>query len=180
MTVFDFSIACPFGHSLATFLWRDLADEYRSPGVRTAAGLSAEARVRPMRPPLSRQFSLPELELFRPVPLPGVRAVDRLRESPPDRDVSRSDRDEALPRRSSRCAGAQHSGRRQRAPRLAHLRGLRRSADRSRAETLCGRILRRGLGSDRLCPRCDDRRSVPRCFPGRNSITARERSSSTR
>ena len=133
----------------------------REARVRSTHGLRPSARLRRLRSAVRRRSSSTWLLVSGSVSLHGVCATDLSRKPPRHRDVSAGLRAQALPCGLSWQGLAEHVGRCQPRSRLAHLRRLRSSVDRSSAEALCRRSLRRGTGTDRLRPRQHHDRPLP-------------------
>ncbi len=121
--------------------------------VRSIHGLRSTTRFRRVREAIRWRPSPTRLLVSRPVSLLGVRTADLSRKPARHRDVSAGPRAQALPCGLPRQGLAEHIGRCQPRSRLAHLCRVRSSVDRSSAETLRRRTLRRGVGADCLCPR---------------------------
>ncbi len=92
-------------------------------------------------------------------------ATDLPRKPPRHRDVSAILPAQALPCGLPRQHLAEHVGRRQPRPRLAHLRRFRSSVDRSSAKAVCRRAHGRGTGTDRLCAGQHHDRPLPEPVP---------------
>src|SRR5271167_5099773 len=104
--------------------------------------------VPPLRGSLCRRAQSQELLVSGPVSVHGLRATDLPGESARYRVESSSPSGEALLFGDSRQPLAQHNGQRQRDPRLAYLRELRRALDQHRTRLACRGTLRCGLGAD--------------------------------
>ena len=75
MTVFDLKSTVYFGHSYSFVRQKGMVNEYGSHCLYTTDGLPAEARVRQMRPAVSRQLSSKNVLMSRSIPLHGVRST---------------------------------------------------------------------------------------------------------
>src|SRR5450631_2629799 len=104
----------------------------------------------PLRSSLCRGAQGQELLVSRPVPVHGLRAADLPGESARYRVEPASPSGEALSSGDSRQRLAQHAGQRQRDPRLAYLRELRRATYRHRARLVCRGSLRLSVSTN-LC-----------------------------
>src|SRR5262249_45410012 len=136
--VFDLKTRVALSHFPPVATPRELAHAQRPLCLFPTDGLSAQARVRPLRRALSGQSTDSQLLLFRSIPLHGLRSIDLSREPAGHRNLPSCPSEEALPRGLSRCDRPEHLGGCQRAPRLAHLLGFRPSVDRPRASTVPG------------------------------------------
>ncbi len=118
--------------------------EQRTGFVYATDGSSAPARIPQMRRALRRQSSSSQFLLLGPVSLYGVCPVELPRESARHRGLPAFAAAPTLSPGHSRHRLAQHVGRCQRIPRLAHLRRLRPSADPGGTASPSGRGLGRG------------------------------------
>ena len=137
----------------------------REARVRSTHGLLAPARLQHVRATVWRRPSPPRLLVPGSIPLPRVRATDLPRKPPRHRDVSAILPAQALPCGLPRQHLAEHIGRRQPRPRLAHLRRFRSSVDRSCAKAVRRRAHGRGTGTDRLCAGQHHDRPLPEPVP---------------
>ena len=128
--------------------------------VRPTDGSPSPARISPVCATLRRQLSSAEFLVLGPVSLHGVCAVDLSRKSAGYRGVPAFAGAAALSLGHSRHCLAQHSGRCQRKPRLAHLCRFRCGLDCRSAATLRSRGAGAGLGQHRIRLGLHHRRSV--------------------
>lgn len=123
----------------------------REARVRSAHGIPATARLQLVRATVWWRSSPSRLLVSGSIPLPRVRPTDLPRKPPRHRDLPAILSVQALPCGLPQPHRAEHLGRRQPRPRLAHLRRFRSSVDWSCAKALRRRTHGRGTGADRLC-----------------------------
>lgn len=143
MIIFDFNSGISNGQIWGTLPLKGLADEYRAYHFFPTYGFHSETPIQSMRPSLSRQLSLPEFFMFRPVPLYGICSTDLSGITPRRRNVSVGDETQTLSRWLSRPHLQEHSCRCQREAVVADLRRLCTTADSQSTQTLCRREFRR-------------------------------------
>lgn len=132
----DLNLEPPFCHPAGNTLAGG-PDAQGQAGVRTGHWASAADHVWALRGTLRREPQDQELFLFRSVSLYGLCPADLSRELARYRSVSACSRKQALPHGDQEPSFAQHSGRRQRESRLAHLCRLCPVADRDCPAPLC-------------------------------------------
>ena len=123
---------------------------FRPTRVLTTHGSFTPSHVPPLCPALSFQISYQDVFASRSVPLHGLCATDLPRKPARYRNLSACAPSQALSPRHPWQHCPQHNGRRQRIPRLSHLRGFRYESHPDcpqalRQRQLCGRT-----GSDSL------------------------------
>src|SRR2546425_8919363 len=158
---FDFNLTMLFRR-----VWRrptadQIPYERRPHRFLPTVGLSAQIRIRQVCSTLSRQLPGPQAVQLRTVRRHGFCPIDLARKFARHRNLSARLGFQALSQRYSPTRRPQHTGRRQRKPRLAHLRRLRSGAhstghDALRPRAVCRRTstsrLRAGLHHHRLVP----------------------------
>ena len=115
MVVIDFNSSLYFGQKSL----KGLADAYRTNCFLTTAGLSAQAPIRLLCPPLSRQSPCTDVFMFRPVPMHDVCADNVSTEPARHRNMSAGNTGQTLSLRHSRQGLSQHTCQSQRTARLA-------------------------------------------------------------
>lgn len=152
-------------HWLPHYLPRWVASEHGTDGLFPGHGFPAAPHVSPMRQPLWRGPQCSGVHLSGPIPLHGLRAIDLPGKPAGYRGVSAGTASEAVPHGNPRHDSQEHAGRRQRGPRLAHLRRLRPSPDRHGQEAVCRRGIRSGDRLHGLRSRFDNHRPVSFALP---------------
>jgi hypothetical protein len=152
---------------------KETTDECGQIDLLTTNGLSPHTGISTMCCPLSGRLQTQGLLLLGPVSLYGFRPTDLLGELARHRSLPAVATDETLSHGHSWSGRAQHSGPRQLSSRLAHLRRLRASADRSGSRTLFARQFWHRSRPD--CLLSMPRRSIyaSRFFPGPFSASTR-------
>lgn len=161
MSAHDFNSDTCFCHSGSTSRWERVTHVFRTDGVRSGDGIPPTARIQHVRAEIPRQCSRARVLLSRSVPCDGLRAVDVSREPAGHRDLFAGSRAQALSRWLSWQDISKHSGRRQQAPRLAHLGRLRPGAHPSCPDVVRQGRLRRGAEARGLCVGLHNDRPVP-------------------
>ncbi len=160
MTVFDFNSVVHLSHSFCHNAWQGMAHERWPNRLRATLRLLAQARIQQVHPSLPRPSTTAKVLLPRPVSLHGFCSTHLPGQLARYRNVPASHVRQFVSRWFSRQGFTQYLGRRQRAPRLAHLQRLRPRPHRPCPEALCQRCLRRRSGSTGLRLRFDDHRSL--------------------
>src|ERR1035437_6875766 len=151
-------VDCPAGNS--SWQWRSPNSIGWAQHFFSTHFLSSRPPVSSLRGAVSGRFSLAWAVLLGTVSGHGVRPTTLPRESARHRSLSPRAGCETLSSRLSPHGCALHVGRRQRGPRLAHLRRLRTDTDRYRATALRERCHGRGTGSQPLRAGLDHHRSL--------------------
>src|SRR5438552_12650771 len=149
-TFFDFNLT-----SLFRRVWlRHMADqtlyERRPHRFRPTAGLPAPIRIRQVCSTLSRQLPRPKVDQLRTVRCHGFCPIDLAREFARHRNMSARSGIQTLSQRHSPTHRSQYAGRRQRNPRLAHLRRFRSDPHSTGRRALRQRTFCRGTSTSRL------------------------------
>ena len=72
MSVFDFKSVQHFGHTSSPSMRKGVADVYGTNDLLPVDGLSAQARVRQVRSPVSRQLPSAQVLMSRSIPLVSI------------------------------------------------------------------------------------------------------------